>query len=110
MFGLKLITTKEYNRLKQLEKDYYKVDAARAKAIAEKAITIGRLKYSETSDCFIPGKYYGSFPDNLIYAVEGDTVIDNLGAQWKITNDVTSKVYGFYKGRIVYLTRKEDND
>lgn len=110
MFGLKLITTKEYNRLKQLEKDYYKVDAARAKAVAEKAITIGRLKYSETSDCFIPGKCYRSFPDNLTYAVEGGIVIDNLGERWKITNDVTSKVYGFYKGCIVYLRRKVEND
>lgn len=79
MFGLKLITTKEYNRLKQLEKDYYKVDAARAKAVAEKAIIIGRLKYSETSDCFIPGKCYRSFSDNLTYAVKEDTIIDNLG-------------------------------
>lgn len=45
MFGLKIIKTKEYNRLKQLEKDYYKVDAARAKAVAEKAIAEGRLKH-----------------------------------------------------------------
>lgn len=47
MFGLKLITTKEYNRLKQLEKDYYKVDAARAKAVAEKIVAFGRLKEIE---------------------------------------------------------------
>lgn len=110
MFGLKLITAKEYNRLRQLEEDYYKVDAARAKAIAEKITVIGSLRYSETNDCFVPGKCYRSFPDNLTYAVEGDTIIDNLGERWKITNDVTSKVYGFYKGRIVYLRREVEND
>lgn len=44
MFGLKLITTKEYERLKQLEEDYYKVDAAKTKAIAEKVVAEGKLK------------------------------------------------------------------
>lgn len=50
MFGLKLITTQEYNRLKQLEKDYYKVDAARAKAVAEKVVAEGKLRHMNKED------------------------------------------------------------